>query len=297
MRAISTLILAVSLVFAVAPLSHAETKANGFVIMFTDYDTASIYVGELKGAIYAMHPNVRIDTLTNSVPNYDIVAGAYMLVEGCLTFPAGTTFVCVVDPGVGTKRRPIALETKNGLRFVAPDNGLLTLVAQRYGVAEVRECTNKELWRASELSYTFHGRDVFGPVSGALADGVPMEKVGPVVTDMVMLELGTSVIEGDSVTGEVVRTDHYGNIVTNITVGDMEKLGLKRGDSISVTLGKTSFTAPFVETYANVPQGNRLVAIQSAGYVELAVNMGSLTEESGEGEHAKVVLKKAPAAK
>jgi S-adenosylmethionine hydrolase len=282
-------------VFAIVIVAQANaaTASNGLAILFTDYDSDSIYVGALKGAMYAKAPNIKIDTLTNSVPNFDIVTGAYLLVEGSVTYPAGTSFCCVVDPTVGSPRRPIALETKNGWRFVAPDNGLLTLVAERYGVAEVRACENKELWRTADLSYTFQGRDVFGPVTAALASGVPMEKVGPKIDDMVKLELPRCVVEGDTARGVVIRTDGYGNVVTNIHEADATKAGIKKGDTIEVTLGKEYYTALFVNTYSDVKEGERLVAIQSAGYVELSINKGSLSEKTGEGVKAKVVIRKA----
>jgi S-adenosylmethionine hydrolase len=275
------------------PAWTAPPEPNGLVILATDYGTDSIYVGLLKGAVYARAPKVRIDDLTNGIPNFDILAGAYIIAEGCVTYPEGTVFCCVVDPGVGTARRPIALTTKNGWYFVAPDNGLLTLVAERYGVAEVRECTNKTLWRVSDTSTTFHGRDIFGPVAGALAAGTPFEQVGDKRDDIERIDLPVSRVENGLASGQIIRADTYGNLVTNVRREDFEKLGIKKGEGVDITVGEARYSAPYVGTYGDVPPGDRLVVIQSAGFVELAANMNSLADILGEGLHAPVTLRKA----
>jgi len=270
----------------------AAVKPNGLVILTTDYGADSIYVGEIKGAIYNKFPQARVDSITNSIPPYDIVTGAYILLESTSLYPSGTTFVCIVDPGVGTPRKPIVLETKDGQRYVGPDNGILSLVADKYGVAEIRECANAELWRAGDVSHTFHGRDIFGPVAAALASGAPLDKVGPKLEKLTKLDTIPSSVEGETINGSVMRVDDYGNIVTNIPAANLEKAKIKKGDALEVTIGKTTFTAPLVGTYGDVPKGQRLVDIQSAGYVEFAVNMGDLVKETGEGVKAKVTIRK-----
>ncbi|MCC6695155.1 MAG: SAM-dependent chlorinase/fluorinase, partial [Candidatus Hydrogenedentes bacterium] len=262
-------------------------------VMLTDYGTDSIYVGIIKGAMYSAFPEIRIDAITNGIPPYDIVTGAYLLAEAAPVFPKGTVFCCVVDPGVGTKRRSIALATESGHYFVSPDNGLLTLIAERLGVKEIRECTNKALWRSETTSTVFHGRDIYGPVTAALAKGVPFSEVGEKLDKLVAIELPTSVVEGDTARGSVMRGDPYGNLVTTITGRDLEKLGIKKGDTVEVTIGASSYTAPFVNTYAMVPEGQRLIVLQSSGFVECAVNRGNLEQELGEAPRATVILKKA----
>lgn len=145
----------------------AFAAPNGLAVLLTDYGANSIYVGVLKGAMLSKNANVRIETITNSIPNYDIVAGAYILAEASKQWPAGTAFCCVVDPGVGTKRKSIAIETNSDQYFVGPDNGLLSLVAKRFGVKSVHELTNEKYHGPNGLSSTFQGRDVYGPVTGA----------------------------------------------------------------------------------------------------------------------------------
>jgi len=267
-----------------------EFDPNGLVILHTDYGADSVYVGVLKGAIYKAFPQARIDAITNSVPPFDILAGAQMLSEAAGEFPAGTVFCCVVDPGVGTSRKRIVLETKSGHAFVAPDNGLLTLAARRLGIAQVREIANAALWRGGEVSHTFHGRDIFGPVSAALARGVPLAEIGPALESMVTLDIPEPRLEDGRVVGAVIRSDPYGNLITNITADHLSKAGLTLGDTADVQVGTARFSAPWVGAYGDVPEDARLLVIQSSGYVELAVNMRSLADAIGEGLHAPVTI-------
>jgi hypothetical protein len=276
--------------------AQAASQANGLVILFTDYGNDSLYVGSLKGAIYAKNGEARIDTLTNSVPAFDLVAGAHLLMEGCMPYPKGTTFSCVVDPGVGTDRKCIVLETKAGHRFVAPDNGLLTLVADRYGVAELRECTNPELWLMRDISTTFHGRDIFGPVAGALAGGVPMAEVGDKLESMVRIDIPVNRVEANTLHGSVMREDPYGNLITTIRGEELRALGIAPGDRIAVIIGDASYSAPWVTTYGSVPEGERLIVLQSSGFVECAINQRSMAKAVGQGVHAPVTMRKALAA-
>jgi S-adenosylmethionine hydrolase len=278
-------------VCAGAPAGEAGPSPNGLVVMFTDYGNDSIYVGMLKGAMYRVAPEVRIDTLTNSSPAYDVAAGALLLAEGVGVYPPGTTFVCVVDPGVGTTRRHIVAETESGHRLVAPDNGLLSGVAGRHGIREVREATNTAYWLPGVESSTFHGRDIFGPVAARIAMGAPMEDVGPVIGDMVTVALPAAQVEAGALVGSVSRIDPYGNVVTTIPAGLLhEQLRVAEGATVRVSIGSETFTCPYVHTYASVPPGSRLVVVQSDGFVECAINQGSLAETLHAGVHDRVVL-------
>jgi len=266
---------------------------NGMVILLTDYGMDSVYVGAIKGAIYATFPNARVDAITNSVPEFDVLAGAFCLAEAAPNFPAGTVFCCVVDPGVGTERRVVVLRTKSGHIFVAPDNGLLTLVADKLGIASSFEGNNRALWRDTIPSNTFHGRDIFGPLAANLASGVPIEKVGEPLAEIVRLDIPKSEVVEGKVSGVVIRVDSYGNIITNIPQEHLTTLGVNQNDLLKITLGKTEFTAPLVATYGAVEKGARLAVVQSAGYLEFAVNLGNLANETGEGLYAPVTVQKA----
>ncbi len=269
----------------------AVAAPNGLVVLLTDYGADSIYVGELKGAIYSEDLETRIDTLTNSVPDFDIVAGAYLLAEGCAAYPKGTTFCCVVDPGVGTERKCVVLETKAGQFFVAPDNGLLGVVAKAQGVARLHEATNRAYWRDGVESATFHGRDIFGPVSACIAVGGAITEAGPKLAEMVEIPVAESRIEDGVAYGVILRSDPYGNLVTNLRKRHLDALSAKPGDRLTIRAGGHEYTAPYVLTYAKVPQGERLVLIQSAGFVELAINQGSLKAALGAEVHQAVSLR------
>jgi len=265
---------------------------NGLVVLLTDFGADSVYVGALKGAVYTKFPEARVDAISNAVPPFDVVAGAHMLAEAAREFPPGTTFCCVVDPGVGTDRKRIVLETKTGHSFVGPDNGLLSLVAQRYGLAELREITNRKLFREGEVSQTFHGRDVFGPVAAALARGVALAEVGPELKDLVRLDVPEARLDDGTVHGTVVRSDVYGNLVTNVTREHLRAIGVHLNGVAEVTVGAAEFTAPLKSAYGDVPEGAKLLIVQSTGLVECAVNMGSLTKTIKEGPGAAVTMRK-----
>ncbi|NUM52026.1 MAG: SAM-dependent chlorinase/fluorinase [Candidatus Hydrogenedentes bacterium] len=278
---------------AVVVQGEEQFRPNGLVVLMTDYGTDSIYMGIIKGAIYSKFMGARIDSITNDVPPFDIVAGAYLLVEAAGEYPKGTVFVTIVDPGVGTERKSIVVESKNGYCFVGPDNGLMTLAAEKFGIKQVRELTNKQLWRAETTSTVFHGRDIYGPVGASLASGVPVEEAGPALQTITKLDLKRSAVANGAASGTVMRTDPYGNIVSNITSADLQSLGIALGDSVNVSLGASQWTAPFKRTYAEVPEGERLVVVQSSGFVEFAINKGSLADAIKEGFGAKVTVSKA----
>ena len=292
MRVIHSLLCLILAVGCARALAEVPAPSpNGLTILFTDYGSDSLYVGILKGAMYQVAPQIRVDTLTNSSPPFDVAAGALLLAEGAAVYPAGTTFVCVVDPGVGTSRRGIVLETERGQRFVAPDNGLLTGVASRYGVRQVREATNKIYWLPGVESSTFHGRDIFGPVAARIATGSAFEGVGPEISDIVTIELPGARVEGKALTGSVARIDPYGNVVTNISAELFhQQLKLEAGARVRVSIGGETYECAYAHTYASVPQGARLILVQSDGFVECAINQGSLAEVIDAGVHDRVVL-------
>jgi hypothetical protein len=294
-RTFAAALFSALLCLTVAPANAEDVlRPSGHVILLTDYGSDSVYVGILKGAIYTKFPEAKVDEITNGIPPFDIVTGAYLLAEAAGEYPKGTVFCCIVDPGVGTERKPVAVETDSGYFFVGPDNGILTLVAEKFGVKSVRECSNTALWRGGVTSTVFHGRDIFGPVAAALAKGIPLVDVGQKLEAITKLELERSRIDGDTARGTVMRADSYGNLVTTITAADFEKLGIKDGDKLEVTIGDAVYVAPVAKTYALVPEGERLVVVQSSGFVECAINKGSLADTIHQGAKASVAVKKAP---
>lgn len=260
------------------------------VVCMTDYGNHDFYVGALHGSIMSMCGSTRIDTITNEVPEFDVHEGAYTLLQASREYPTGTIFVASVDPGVGTSRQAIAVRTKRGYYFVGPDNGILTLVMDEFGVDWVRAITNRAVMRQAGISKTFHGRDVFGPAAASLACGVPPDRFGPLMTATVRLPITPLTVTPDRISGCVLAVDHYGNLITNVPEAAVVKAGLKPGQTLAVTLGDRKMDIPFVSTYAEVPQGKPLALIASAGYVELAVNMGNMASLAGASRNTAVAI-------
>jgi S-adenosylmethionine hydrolase len=181
--------------------------------LLTDFGLADTYVGQVKGAMLAVAPNVTIVDLTHSVPPQDVRAGAFLLWSAVEAFAPGTLHVGVVDPGVGSSRRAVAIQSRRGDVFVGPDNGLLLPAVDRLGgLAHAVELTRRQYW-GQHTSATFHGRDVFGPVAGYLARGVPLEHFGAAVSE---LDRSASWPQPNGLSGEVIHLDTYGNLITNL---------------------------------------------------------------------------------
>ena len=256
----------------------AET--NGLIIMITDFGVKDFYVGAMKGAMYKVFPQAKIDEISHEVSKFNIKEGAYTLVKAAPEFPVGTVFVGVIDPGVGTQRKPIAMKTKNGNYFIAPDNGLLTLIGDSMGVAEVREITNRDVMRQDVQSSTFHGRDIFGPAAAHLAKGVAFEKIGPVLDEYVQLPISFAKIVDETIVGQIDVIDEYGNVITNIHSDLFEKLGIQDGQTIEVEFShQRSVSCKYVKAYGDAPVGFFVGLFGSGGVFEVAINQGNLAEQ------------------
>ncbi len=256
------------------------SQPNGLIIMITDFGVKDFYVGAMKGAMYKVFPQAKIDEISHGVSKFDIKEGAYTLAKAAPEFPTGTVFVGVIDPGVGTQRKPIAMKTKNGNYFIAPDNGLLTLIGGSMGVAEVREITNRDIMRQDVQSSTFHGRDIFGPAAAHLAKGVVFEKIGPVLKEYVQLPISFAKIVDDAIVGQIDVIDEYGNVITNIRPDLFEKLEIQRGQTIEVEFSHhRRVVCKYVKAYGDVPVGSGVGLFGSGGVFEVAVNQGNLAKE------------------
>lgn len=228
------------------------------IALLTDFGLLDPYVGAMKGVIAGLAPGSPILDVTHGVPPQDVRVGALFLDAAWPHFPEGTVFVCVVDPGVGTLRRPLVVRAANRL-FVGPDNGLLGLLP----CPEARTITAP--WGNPSPSRTFHGRDLFAPVGARLAAGAAFEDVGPLVNDAMGLNLPVP----DNGVGEVLYIDHYGNAVTNLP-------GVDHG-SVRVR----GVHAPVVHAYAGAAQGKTVALTGSTGRLEIAVRDGHAAHELG----------------
>lgn len=257
---------------------EAAQKYPPTIVFMTDFGVLDDSVAICRGVMYGIMPEVRIVDLTHQVTPFSILDGARFLYGAAPYYPAGTVFVVVVDPTVGSTRKAIVARSKREQYFVLPDNGLLTLVEQRDGIESVREITNPEWMIGSKLSSTFHGRDIFSPVGAHMARGDDWTKVGPemAVKNLVRLELKAATLDERGLKAAVIATDGpFGNLVTNVDADDFLKLGYERGQVVPVTVAGKEMKMKFVKTFSDVPVNEPLLYIDSRGHLGLAVNQNS----------------------
>ena len=289
------------------------------IVLLTDFGLSDAYVGMMRGVIYGINPAAHVIDLTHGIGPQDVRHGAVVLADSCRYFPAGSIFVAVVDPGVGTDRAAVLLETP-AARFVAPDNGLLTLVCRHYapsfgdtaqpahspaaaagsaGVVTLPNgpvpaacrawrLTNPDYWQ-HPVSATFHGRDVFAPVAAHLSMDAPPDALGESTPAINALSLPIPEPEGNTIRGQVVFADAFGNLVTDITADLLEQIGATAGDS-AVTVAIAGQTITGLSRTFHDPPGDGLRAlIGSHGRLEIAVVDGSAAAVLGVGSGASVV--------
>ena len=232
------------------------------ITLLTDFGTADYFVGAMKGAILSINPQAVIVDITHEIPAQDVAAGAWQLLAAYYTFPEGTIHVAVVDPGVGSSRRPIVVVAGNHL-FVGPDNGIFTYIYDRNADFQVIHITNEKYFRRP-VSTTFHGRDIFAPVAAALSTGVDPSFLGPRISDPIRLL--------KSVEPQVIHIDRFGNLITNIT-----RDGLKEGAKLSVNRHVISVFKQFFGEEIGEPD-EPFAIWGSAGFLEIAVNGRSAAE-------------------
>jgi S-adenosylmethionine hydrolase len=271
------------------------------IVMQTDFGLKDGAVSAMKGVAYSVDPSLPLFDLTHEIPAYNIWEAAYRLSQTVPYWPAGTVFVSVVDPGVGTDRQSVVARTKNGHYIVTPDNGTLTLLADEIGIESLRQIDEAVNRRAgSSGSYTFHGRDVYAYTAARLAAGkIRFEEVGPELKrDVVKIPYQRATYSSNVIKGSIPILDiQYGNAWTNITDSLIRKAGIKTGDSITVKFFfKDSIVyhdkMPFVHTFGEVPEGKPLGYLNSLMNFSIAINMGSLAEEKkiGAGNNWSITL-------
>ena len=260
----------------------AQPKYPPTVVFMTDFGVVDDSVALCKGVMYGITPNLRIVDLTHQVTPYSITDGARFLFGATPYFPAGAVFVVVIDPGVGSVRKPVAVKSKRGQYFVLPDNGLMTMVEDRDGIEGIREITNQDWMIGPKISSTFHGRDIFSPVGSRLARGDDWSQVGPELKQLVRLDLKPAKLDDKGLSGEVIALDGpYGNLVTNIDAEDFLKLGYQRGEKLKVSIAGHEIEMRFVKTFSDVPLKQPLLFIDSRGRASFAVNQGSFAATYG----------------
>jgi S-adenosylmethionine hydrolase len=250
------------------------------IVFMTDFGVANDAVSICKAVMVGIAPDVRIMDITHQVTPYSIEEGARFLQAVTPYYPAGTVFAVVVDPGVGTSRKAIAVKSKKGQYFVLPDNGLITPVLDRDGLESAREITNPDWMIQAPISSTFHGRDIFSPVAAHLAGGWDFSLVGPEVPQLVRLNPKTSTTTDKGIEGDIIGLDDpFGSLITDVPGDEFKSLGYRLGDKVIVELNKKPVTLPYVKTFMEVPVGEALLYIDSRGRVGIAVNQGSYSKK------------------
>jgi len=262
--------------------SAGKSGAPPTIVFMTDFGTANDAVAICKSVMLNIAPDARIMDITHQVTPYQIEEGARFLAAVSPYYPAGTVFVTVVDPGVGTSRKAIIVKSKKGQYFVLPDNGLITPVIDRDGLDSAREITNPNWTIQAPISSTFHGRDIFSPAGAHLAAGWDFNLVGPVVPQLVRLTPKTSTTTEKGIAGDIIALDDpFGSLVTDIPGEEFKKLGYNLGDKFRIEINKKSVILPYVKTFMDVPVGDLLLFIDSRDRVSIAINQGNYSKKFG----------------
>ena len=244
------------------------------ITLTTDFGLSDPFVGIMKGVILGIAPRAQIVDISHEIRSYDIVEGAFLIASAFRYFPEGTVHIVVVDPGVGSSRRPIAASANRHF-FVAPDNGVLSAVFEQ----EVYHITNRSLFLDS-VSRTFHGRDIFSPVAAHVANGAPIDSVGPRILDFLKKPLPKPRPQGDKTVGTVLRVDKFGNIITNLRRKDLTNDFTIRVAGLTITRLYSSFS--------EAKPGEFFAIEGSTGFIELAVDQGSAADKLKVGRGAEI---------
>jgi S-adenosyl-L-methionine hydrolase (adenosine-forming) len=258
------------------------------ITLITDFGTRDWFVGTMKGVILGIHPRANVVDITHEIPAGDIRAGAFALMASCRYFPKGSVHVSVVDPGVGSRRQAIAVQTANFV-FVGPDNGVLSWALAREKIKTIRRLENRKCF-LEPVSRTFHGRDIFAPVAARLTRGLSVKWLGRVLKDFVRLPWPEPTKQRGEVQGEVVYIDRFGNAITNIEAGRVSR---EWAGKCEVKV-KPKMCCALMEFYGAVPVNRPVAVLSSSGLLEISVNGGSAARKFGVKIGDKVIVRLKP---
>jgi S-adenosylmethionine hydrolase len=279
------------------------------ITLTTDFGTRDWFVGTMKGVILGINPRARVVDITHEIPPSDIRAGAFALMASCRYFPKGTLHVAVVDPGVGSRRRAIAVRTTK-YTFIGPDNGVLSWVLKGEKIRTIRELENKRYF-LEHVSRTFHGRDIFAPVAAHLSRGLALERLGRELKDLIRLPWPEPAKHPEELRGEIVYLDRFGNAITNIDAEMIGRSGQKGdncleghssrqpsppsegGEGVEV-IGKRKVRCALAAFYDSVPANRAVAVIGSSDLLEIAVNGGSAACQFGLKTGDEVIVRRSP---
>ena len=284
---------------------HTAYAQQNALVFQSDFGLKDGAVAVMKGIAFAVDRTLPMFDLTHEIPAFNVWEAAYRLNQTSPSWPPGTVFVSVVDPGVGTDRKSIVLKTKSGHFFVSPDNGTLTLVAEQLGIEAVRKIDEqRNRLQGSELSYTFHGRDVYAFVGARLAAGkISFAEIGPELpAEITEIPYQRATLNDATLAGAIPVLDiQFGNVWTNIHYDLLQQMGVEKGDVLCVIIyhkddKKFSGEMPYVNTFGDVPEGKPLVYLNSLLYVSVALNLDSFARQYGiqSGADWKITFNKCP---
>ena len=254
-----------------------EFMVNSIITLTTDFGLRDPYVAEMKAVILGINPHVTIIDITHEVEKFNIRMGGYVLASAAPYFPKGTVHVVVVDPGVGSKRKAIIVEGERSF-FVGPDNGVLILAAEREGIKNIY-CIENRRFMLPKVSETFHGRDIFAPVAAYLTKGVQPIEFGSKIYKVVKPRFAKVIKRGNSLVGEVIHIDDFGNIVTNFSGKDVKQFRI--GEFLQFKVKGSTLKLKFCKAYADVKKNEPLAIIGSHDFLEISVNQGNAAQHFG----------------
>jgi S-adenosyl-L-methionine hydrolase (adenosine-forming) len=261
------------------------------IVLLTDFGYQDHYAGVMRGVIARIAPDARVIDLTHGIPPHAVAAGAIALAQSWRYFPARSIFIGVVDPGVGTDRLPIAIETGAGGRFIGPDNGLLALAADGAGFKRAVQLHDPR-YRLDSVSATFHGRDVFAPAAAYLWGGIRFSAFGPPITTLTRIDPGAGVVErGDTLRGAVIYIDGFGNLITNLDRARVGGFAARfRGRRLLARI-KRGAAIPMLAAYGHASPGAALATFGSFNLLEIALRDGNAAGHFGATPGTPVMLK------
>jgi hypothetical protein len=247
------------------------------ITLLSDFGLKDPYVAEMKAVILTICQNARIIDISHMIEEFNVRMGAFVLASATPYFPEGAIHVAVVDPGVGTKRRALLVQTNRAF-YIGPDNGVLMLAAKKNQIRHVFTLSNPE-FMLPRMSATFHGRDVFAPAAAYLASGVNPNKFGPEIKDYVVPSFAHPELRAKGLVGEVLHIDNFGNVITNVSIDDLKKTGIKAGERLVIGHKNQFYSANLFTAYGNAEPGSLLALIGSHGFLEIAVNQGNASRK------------------
>jgi len=268
------------------------SRRSNLIVLVTDFGYRDPYVGVMKGVIKSINPGAEVIDLTHGISRHNILEAAVTLLVSARYFPPETIFVTVVDPGVGSERRAVVVETSNYI-LVGPDNGCLSLLALRDGVKRVFDVSNSK-YRLGDVSYTFHGRDVFAPIAAWISLGIPLEEIGVEVDasslERIVIE-PPRLKEAGGVECSVLYIDVYGNVMTNVDREVLREAGFREGEQLYiVTPGGGKHKCTFVKSFSMVKPGELACYVNSWGFLEIAVFMGDASKTMNVSQGSRLTI-------